>query len=246
MPSSLSDRAWSDQELRACVQAYYRLWQAEQRGEQLNKSALRRDTLSLDLLGRVKGSYEFRMQNISSLLSELGLPFVRGYLPRKNIGKAKNRLIAIINEVWRRTESPEKATDNPDELESRVSAALEKFTNPVTAPPSGTLKVQSTLRSSQVFVRDPNVIAWVLARSEGKCEACHLPAPFVRTDDTPYLEVHHIRPLMEGGPDVVANAIAACPNCHRRLHHSIDRKVFRKSILKHTPGLIDYPKRSLE
>lgn len=31
-------------------------------------------------------------------------------------------------------------------------------------------------------------------------------------------EVHHKVPLSAGGDDTVENAIALCPNCHRKAH----------------------------
>lgn len=72
---------------------------------------------------------------------------------------------------------------------------------------------------SRVFRRNPDVIAEVLIRAKGTCEECHSSAPFCRaSDDTPYLEVHHRKMLSEGGEDTVANALALCPNCHRKLH----------------------------
>jgi len=71
-----------------------------------------------------------------------------------------------------------------------------------------------------VFQRNPDVIAEVLLRASGQCESCHKPAPFFRaTDRTPYLEVHHIVALSDGGHDTVANAIGICPNCHRQAHY---------------------------
>lgn len=71
-----------------------------------------------------------------------------------------------------------------------------------------------------VFNRNPDVIVEVLERAKGICERCSKPAPFIRTSDgTPYLEVHHIVPLSEGGEDTIENAIAVCPNCHRELHY---------------------------
>lgn len=36
---------------------------------------------------------------------------------------------------------------------------------------------------------------------------------------SPYLEVHHIIFLAQGGDDTVDNAEALCPNCHRRKHY---------------------------
>jgi 5-methylcytosine-specific restriction protein A len=34
----------------------------------------------------------------------------------------------------------------------------------------------------------------------------------------PYLESHHVVHLAQGGPDSIDNAIALCPNCHRKMH----------------------------
>ncbi|SFP14623.1 5-methylcytosine-specific restriction enzyme A [Variovorax sp. 770b2] len=69
------------------------------------------------------------------------------------------------------------------------------------------------------FVRNPDVIAEVLLRAKGKCEGCDQNAPFVsKATGNPYLEVHHRKPLAQGGYDTVANALALCPNCHRQNH----------------------------
>lgn len=73
--------------------------------------------------------------------------------------------------------------------------------------------------TTTVFVRNADVIAEVLERARGRCEACGNPAPFVRASNgTPYLEVHHVVPLFQGGADIVSNALALCPNCHRKEH----------------------------
>jgi 5-methylcytosine-specific restriction protein A len=70
------------------------------------------------------------------------------------------------------------------------------------------------------YVRNPDVVAEVTMRANGKCEACKEKAPFLRRKDgSPYLEVHHIRTLADGGDDTVENAIALCPNCHREKHY---------------------------
>lgn len=74
---------------------------------------------------------------------------------------------------------------------------------------------------SFAFIRNPDVVAEVLFRANGKCEICKSSAPFLhRTDRTPYLEVHHKIRLADFGEDTVANAVAACPNCHRREHYA--------------------------
>jgi hypothetical protein len=76
------------------------------------------------------------------------------------------------------------------------------------------------------FVRDPEVAAYVLRRARGLCEGCRSEAPFCKPDRSPYLEIHHVTPLANGGPDTVDNTVALCPNCHRRAHHAIDAIAF--------------------
>jgi 5-methylcytosine-specific restriction protein A len=74
--------------------------------------------------------------------------------------------------------------------------------------------------TTKVYVRNPFVVEAVLRRAKGVCEGCGDDAPFTkRSDGSPYLEVHHKRPLAEKGPDTVGNAIALCPNCHRKAHY---------------------------
>jgi 5-methylcytosine-specific restriction protein A len=70
-----------------------------------------------------------------------------------------------------------------------------------------------------VFERDPDVVAETLFQSKGICGKCKNHAPFLRKKDgRPYLEVHHLIPLSQGGEDELSNVIALCPNCHREFH----------------------------
>lgn len=72
------------------------------------------------------------------------------------------------------------------------------------------------------YERNADVVVEVLKRADGICEGCKMPAPFIRRKDgTPYLEVHHRKQLADGGEDSVDNAIALCPNCHRKEHFGI-------------------------
>lgn len=54
--------------------------------------------------------------------------------------------------------------------------------------------------------------------ANGLCQLCGLPAPFTGHDGQPYLELHHIVPLEEGGSHTTGNLVALCPNCHRKMH----------------------------
>jgi 5-methylcytosine-specific restriction protein A len=71
---------------------------------------------------------------------------------------------------------------------------------------------------SEVFDGDEIVSEYAKRRADGTCQLCNLPAPFRDRNGEPFLEIHHIVPLEEGGEDVVENVAALCPNCHRKMH----------------------------
>jgi 5-methylcytosine-specific restriction endonuclease McrA len=85
--------------------------------------------------------------------------------------------------------------------------------------------------------RDEAIGAYALARSHGVCEGCKGPAPFLRRNNTPYLEIHHIVSLALGGADHPANVAALCPNCHRRTEHSKDALEFNIEIRRRIAAL---------
>ena len=95
---------------------------------------------------------------------------------------------------------------------------------PIGEKPEGQKSPERVTRSVEQFQRDLRVKACVLEKANGKCELCGRIAPFVDDAGFPFLEVHHVVPLADRGEDTVSNAVALCPNCHRRCHHSADRK----------------------
>ena len=244
MATDIGDqREWSDAELMACVVAYREIQLAEAAGLKVNKTAKRNEVLAHSLPTRSGGSYEFRMANISAVLDELGLQIIQGYQPRRNVGaRIVARLLPIINSVWHREHVAEVPTADPEDLATRVQSAKQKLkASALGAPPINPFSGKKVESKTARFVRDPNVIAWVLATAGGVCEACDNPAPFVREDGEPYLEVHHVRPLAEGGPDSADNAIAVCPTCHRRFHHGADKDRYRRETIKKVGRLVNFP-----
>jgi hypothetical protein len=73
---------------------------------------------------------------------------------------------------------------------------------------------------SIVYERDPLVTAIALVRSQQKCEVaeCEIPL-FLSPEGVPFLEVHHIQPLAQGGTDTPDNVACLCPSHHREVHH---------------------------
>jgi HNH endonuclease len=105
-------------------------------------------------------------------------------------------------------------------LESQVNASRsDSRSSRLRRLASAPIKPARLIVSGVVYQRNADVIAEVLEQANGICHGCKQRAPFSRRSDaTPYLEVHHRVPLAEDGDDTVANAIALCPNCHRRFH----------------------------
>lgn len=89
------------------------------------------------------------------------------------------------------------------------------------------------------YQRDPYVVMAAFNRSNGRCEMPNCSnALFLRGDDTPYLEVHHVIPLGEGGEDTYANVAALCPHCHREQHFGKFRRVRRATLARHIATLV--------
>lgn len=83
------------------------------------------------------------------------------------------------------------------------------------------------------IARSPYVVELARRLADGICQLCKKNAPFISKDNKPFLEVHHNEWLSEGGSDIIENAIALCPNCHRKIHNLRDQKdidICKKSI----------------
>jgi hypothetical protein len=74
---------WSQVEVTAIVADYVAMLERELRREPFNKREHNRRLQTL-LSGRTAGSIEFKHQNISAIMIELGFPYIDGYKPRAN------------------------------------------------------------------------------------------------------------------------------------------------------------------
>jgi len=101
-----------------------------------------------------------------------------------------------------------------------------------TTPPAGVLQPERGVLSQGMgsIKRSSEVVGYVLSAAKGHCELCALPGPFRRPDGALHLEVHHVVQLAHGGPDTPWNAVALCPNCHRRLHFGEDADACRNRL----------------
>lgn len=223
---------WSDDELEAAVEAYLFMLGEEQAGRTYSKAEIRRKTIATSLQRRSPPSFEFRMANISSVLNSLGAATIDGYKPRPNVGEATTRrLLGLLKKHGVVEASQSDPVFDQDELDKQTARFQKRFRSGLPkTPPTGVTKPARSVSQTVHYARDPVVRAWVLERANGVCEACQSVAPFANRKGEPFLEVHHLRPLSEGGPDTVANTVAVCPNCHRRLHYGSDNGAYTDTI----------------
>jgi len=127
-------------------------------------------------------------------------------------------------------------TIDPIEFDRRVCLLRKQPSLP--RPTGQQVPSKRAVTSQSTYERRPDVKAWVLIESRGICELCQQPAPFVGTDGEPYLELHHVQQLAEGGSDTVENAAAVCPSCHRWLHYGRDREEQQERLYRQVARLI--------
>ena len=90
---------WSDAELEASVKSYLEMKDKELKGIKFTKVDYYRDLSKK--FGRSEKSFEYRMQNISFVFSQLGREWVTGLKPAKNVG---SHVFGKIDEIIDRIE----------------------------------------------------------------------------------------------------------------------------------------------
>ena len=210
---------WTDVELEASVRAYDDMLTKINANQKIVKKRYYEDLAEAH--GRSAKAFEYRMQNISSVLADMGIDWIPGLPPATNVGsKVEDRIIKLIRDRSYFDDALASPVSKLESLERRVAEILARGQ---AAKPDGNSAPKRSASSREEFARDPAVVAWVLTAANGTCECCRKPAPFTRAkDQLEYLEVHHVKTLAEGGSDTVHNTIAICPNCHRELHYGIE------------------------
>lgn len=66
------------------------------------------------------------------------------------------------------------------------------------------------------------LVAYVKVRDNNECQACG--CKITKADGGYYVEVAHIKPLSQGGPDNPSNMVSLCPNCHKKLDLGDDKE----------------------
>lgn len=123
---------WTDEELDLIVADYFAMLTDELAGRPYVKAQHR--AALVQLIGRSQGSVEFKHQNISAVLEELGLPWIIGYKPARNF---QNALFGAIER---------HLSGNRDDLYRQAPAKVLHVAEPqaVFVPMPGTAEVPQT------------------------------------------------------------------------------------------------------
>jgi hypothetical protein len=72
---------------------------------------------------------------------------------------------------------------------------------------------------TRAYERSPLVVAIAKLRAGNRCQVPDCKHPiFLCADGLPYVEVHHMKPLSDGGEDTLENVCCLCPAHHREVH----------------------------
>jgi hypothetical protein len=84
---------WTADEVALLVGSYFLMLAEERAGRDYNKSEYRRSVIAA--IGRKPGSIERKLQNVSAVLDEIGIPWIQGYKPLPHYQDA---LVAVVEQ----------------------------------------------------------------------------------------------------------------------------------------------------
>jgi 5-methylcytosine-specific restriction protein A len=125
-------------------------------------------------------------------------------LSSPKFGKQITEFVCSVGQFKAKVRQDEISSLSIDELRGKIEKTRKK--------------PKKTTIETTAFERNPYVVEYAKRRAMGTCQLCESPAPFKDNGGQPYLECHHIIWLSDGGEDAINNAVALCPNCHRKMH----------------------------
>lgn len=144
------------------------------------------------------------------------IPFLGRYLANNLfVWKMRPELVAAFEKVCSDALEDMQETREKEEAVSLSSDALYEQVKDYGTDGA----VMRKVRASKQFKRNQKVAEWARRRADDDaCLLCNQVLDFNDKEGRPYLEVHHVVPLSEGGMDNIYNVVALCPNCHKKMH----------------------------
>src|ERR1700733_12442603 len=125
---------WQDDDLDAIIADYFAMLEADLSGQPYVKA--RHSAALMAQIGRSHASVEFKHQNISAVLDELGLPWIPGYKPKRNyqnaIFDAIDRYLSVHRDILEQIPASPSSPTLPGDV--FVGAPNLLMPNPVPEP----------------------------------------------------------------------------------------------------------------
>ncbi|WP_306395179.1 HNH endonuclease [Telluria beijingensis] len=198
---------WTDEELSALVSLYREMMQLDVSGIPFSERSYCQQLA--DRFGRDDGSYSHYMQNISYLLDQRGLAWLKMINPRRNVStEDESRLLAFLEELFNELTPPlalpEEVGDHPMIIEGA--------------------KKQIVVNA---YERDPTAKPRCIRRWGTICCVCDFDFGAVYGElGEGFIHVHHLNPIASIGEeyelDPENDLRPVCPNCHSMLHRRKD------------------------
>ena len=120
---------WTTEEVEAAVRDYFEMLRLEAAGTPYSKSE-HNEQLRTMLKTRSKSSIELKHQNISAVLDQLGLPFIRGYKPRSNLQELLRQTVLKYVD-----QNQQSLTSVMDGFDAQTAPGEQKFRGVLVEPP---------------------------------------------------------------------------------------------------------------
>jgi len=201
--STAAGSDWTDEELKASVAAYAEMMELDRLREPFVKAAYYRDLAKR--FGRAEGAYGQRMQNISSILDDQGLPWLPGLRPLPNTGtNVKAKLLPLLDALIAQVAPAIQFAEELDERAGVIEGAKKTVT-------------------VNAYERDHTAKPRCIKKWGTVCAVCDFNFGLVYGElGEGFIHVHHLTPIHTIGEayvlDPEKDLRPVCPNCHAMLH----------------------------
>lgn len=147
----------------------------------------------------------------------------------------------VLKFPLRRIDGINKTIINIEDIENSVkekAKIVREFSHEEIKEKVKNIKSSAVTKEVKTIYRERNqfIAEYTKIRANGICDLCGKEAPFLDKNGKPYLESYHVITLANGGHDAIYNAVAICPNWHRKIHvlnNKADTEKLEKVISKY-------------
>src|SRR5262249_40437495 len=131
---------WADAEIQPTVTAYFTMLRAELGGQPYVKADFNREVQAAT--GRSRGAVDYKFENISAVLADIGLPYVPGYKP---YGNYQGALRAEVERFLARDPEIPQLLEEMPPPDLPPAVQLVEVDPPTMAPPSTSGRSRTTM-----------------------------------------------------------------------------------------------------